>query len=66
MVLIKDMLLPYSCDKCRLKDRHHNECSVVWKRVGSYGIDYGMRKPEWCPLTEVVAYGPEGTLYKET
>lgn len=65
MVLIKDMGIPYSCDKCRLKDRQHNECSVAWKRVGSYGIGYAMNKPEWCPLTEVEQYGPEGTLYKE-
>ena len=65
MVLIKDMEIPYSCDRCRLKDRQHNECSVAWKKVGSYGIDRDFQKPKWCPLTEVVAYGPEGTFYKE-
>ena len=65
MVLIKDMLLPYTCDKCRLKDVNHNECKVVWKRVGSYGLDHEMKKPAWCPLTEVVPYGPEGILYRE-
>ena len=65
MVLIKDMQIPYSCDRCRLKDRTHKECSVVWKKTSSYGIDHSMLKPKWCPLTEVVPYGPEGTLYKE-
>lgn len=65
MVLIKDMEIPYSCDRCRLKDRHHNECSVKWKKVGSYGFDHDWKRPEWCPLVEVVPYGPEGTLYME-
>lgn len=61
MVLIKDMQIPYSCDRCRLKNRRHNECAVLWKKISSYEE----RKPSWCPLTEVVAYGPEGTFYKE-
>lgn len=65
MVLIKDMALPYSCDRCRLKDNTHNECRVSWKRVGTYGIGYTHKKPKWCPLTEVTPYGPEGTFYKE-
>lgn len=61
MVLIKDMQMPFSCDSCRLKDRHYGECRVTWKKVSSYE-EY---KPRWCPLTEVVPYGPEGTFYKE-
>ena len=65
MVLIKDMQIPFSCDRCRMKDRNHNECCVAWKKVGSYGIDHSMCRPKWCPLTEVEPYGPEGTLYKE-
>ena len=65
MVLIKDMPIPYSCDRCRLKDNTYNECKVVWKRVSAYGIGYAHNKPKWCPLTEVVPYGPEGTLYME-
>lgn len=65
MVLIKDMGMPYNCTRCRLKDAEHNECKVAWKRVGIYGIDYTTGRPKWCPLTEVVPYGPEGTLYME-
>lgn len=61
MVLIKDMMLPFSCDRCRLKDRHYGECKVKWKKIS----DYEERRPRWCPLIEVVPYGPEGTLYKE-
>ena len=61
MVLIKDMEIPFSCDRCRLNDRHYNECRVTWKKVSTYEE----HKPKWCPLTEVVAYGPEGTLYME-
>ena len=65
MVLIKDMQIPYSCDRCRLQDRTHRECCVKWKKVSAYGSDHEFKRPRWCPLTEVVAYGPEGTLYKE-
>lgn len=63
MVLIKEMTMPFSCDRCRLLDRDHNECTVKWKRISPYRNE--RRKPEWCPLTEVIPYGPEGTLYKE-
>ena len=65
MVLIKDMQIPYSCDRCRLQDRHHKECSIKWKKVAAYNIENEMHRPKWCPLTEVVPYGPEGTFYKE-
>ena len=65
MVLIKDMGMPYSCDRCRLKDTEHSECKVAWKRVGMYGVDFTTGRPAWCPLLEVETYGPEGTLYKE-
>ena len=65
MVLIKEMVVPWSCDRCRFRNDTHSECIVAWRKVGSYGINYGMRKPKWCPLTEVVPYGPEGTLYME-
>ena len=61
MVLIKDLEIPFSCDRCRLLNRHYNECRVTWKKVSNYEE----RKPKWCPLTEVVAYGPDGILYKE-
>ena len=65
MIMIKDMALPWCCDKCRFKNTTHNECVVTWRKVGSYGINFGMRKPKWCPLVEIESYGPEGTLYKE-
>ena len=65
MVLIKDMGMPFSCDRCRLKDTEHSECKVAWKRVGIYGVDYTTGRPKWCPLTEVEPYGVEGLLYKE-
>jgi len=61
MILIKDMAMPFSCDRCRLLDRHHHECRVKWKKVS----EYTDRKPAWCPLTEVEPYGIEGLLYKE-
>ena len=61
MVLIKEMELPYSCDRCRMHDLTHNECRVKWKKISLYGE----RKPKWCPLVEVEPYGPEGTLYME-
>lgn len=61
MVLIKDMALPFNCDRCRLRDTSYNECKVMWKRIS----EYTERKPAWCPLVEVEQYGPEGTLYKE-
>lgn len=48
MVLIKDMMLPFSCDRCRLKDRHYGECKVKWKKIS----DYEERRPRWCPLEE--------------
>ena len=35
MVLIKDMGMPFSCDRCRLQDRHHKECSITWKKVAA-------------------------------
>lgn len=65
MVLIKDMQLPYSCDRCRLQNRNYKECSITWKKVAAYNIENDMKRPKWCPLTEVVPYGPEGTLYME-
>ena len=65
MVLIKDMQMPFSCDRCRLKDARYHECKVAWRRISAYSEDYTMRKPKWCPLVEVETYGPEGTLYKE-
>jgi hypothetical protein len=61
MVLIKDMEMPFSCDRCRLLDRSHHECRVKWKRVS----EFVERKPKWCPLIEVEPYGPDGMLYKE-
>lgn len=61
MILIKDMQMPFSCDRCRLHDSRYNECKVKWKRISNYGE----RKPEWCPLTEVEPYGIDGLLYKE-
>lgn len=63
MVLIKDMGLPSSCATCRLHDARYYECRVMWKSVSDYHLKEC--RPKWCPLTEVVAYGPEGTLYKE-
>lgn len=65
MVLIKDMGMPYSCDRCRLRDAEHSECKVAWKRVGIYGVDYTTGRPAWCPLVEVEPYGIDGLLYKE-
>ena len=61
MVLIKDMSVPFSCDRCRLKDRRHSECTVKWKKIS----EYEERKPKWCPLTDVEPYGPDGILYRE-
>lgn len=65
MILIKDMGMPYSCDRCRLRNIEHSECCVAWKRVGIYGVDYTTGRPAWCPLTEVEPYGIDGLLYKE-
>jgi len=65
MILIKDMQMPFSCDRCRLRNAEHSECSVIWKRVGIYGVDYTSARPAWCPLTEVEPYGIDGLLYKE-
>lgn len=65
MILIKDMQMPFSCDRCRLRDAGHSECKVAWKRVGIYGVDYTTGRPAWCPLVEVEPYGIEGLLYKE-
>ena len=64
MILIKNMEMPKGCACCRLKDNHYGECNVAHKRIHTWmeRVDY---RPEWCPLTEVEAYGPEGTLYKE-
>ena len=64
MVLIKDMQIPFNCDRCRMKNEH-KECCITWKKVAAYNIVNDSRRPTWCPLTEVVPYGPEGTLYKE-
>ena len=65
MVLIKDMALPFCCERCRLKDSKYNECRVKWKRLSPYGDDFATGRPSWCPLTEVEPYGPDGVLYKE-
>ena len=62
MVLI-NMKMPSSCDSCRLHDARYHECKVMWKSVSNFHLTEC--RPKWCPLTEVVAYGPEGTLYKE-
>ena len=64
MILIKDMTMPFSCERCRFKDADHKECKVVWKRIPMQ-IGYEARKPDWCPLTDVEPYGIEGLLYKE-
>lgn len=61
MILIKDMAMPFNCDRCRLKDTRYNECRVKWKKLSLYDNN----KPKWCPLIEIEPYGPEGTLYKE-
>lgn len=63
MVLIKEMEKPKSCASCSLKDLYYGECNVKHKKNRSMIENGGM--PSWCPLTEVEAYGPEGTLYKE-
>ena len=63
MVLIKSMEKPRSCASCRLKDLYYGECNVKHKKIKVH-IESGSM-PAWCPLTEVIAYGPEGTLYKE-
>lgn len=65
MVLIKDMDMPEGCAACRLKSYQYGECNVTHKRIHTW-INRTDDKPEWCPLTEVEPYGPEGTLYKET
>lgn len=64
MVLIKDMDMPTCCPECRLKDNYYRECNVKHKKIKAW-LETDERRPEWCPLTEVEAYGPEGTLYKE-
>ena len=61
MVLIKDMILPFSCNGCRLKDERYHECKVLWKKISVYEE----RRPKWCPLVAVEPYGPDGILYKE-
>lgn len=63
MVLIKTIDMPDTCSDCRLKDMYYGECNVRHKKIKAY-VESGSR-PAWCPLKEVVTYGPEGTLYKE-
>ena len=63
MVLIRGMFKPDSCSNCRIADHTWMECKVAHKKIGAY-VD-NVELPAWCPLVEVVAYGPEGTLYKE-
>ena len=63
MVLIKDMDNPKSCSECSLKGAYYGECNAKHKRIKTYIIE--LAKPEWCPLTEVEPYGPDGVLYKE-
>lgn len=64
MILIKDMDMPEGCAGCRLKDTYYGECNVTHKRIHTW-MDKAHYKPDWCPLTEIEPYGPEGTLYKE-
>ena len=64
MILIKDMAMPTRCAECRLKDFYYAECNAKMKSIRGF-LAGGETKPEWCPLTEVESYGPEGTLYKE-
>lgn len=64
MVLIKNMEMPEGCFYCRFNDC--GACTAVheaYKQV--ILIRKGQKFPEDCPLTEVMPYGPEGTLYKE-
>ena len=65
MVLIKDMEKPKVCGDCPLfydliycnaLELHHSKLDIDWLE----GVD------SRCPIVEVVPYGPEGTLYKET
>lgn len=63
MVLIKDMDKPKSCSDCRLKDAYYGECNVKHKRIRTAIMENTL--PEWCPLTDVEPYGPDGVLYKE-
>lgn len=61
MVIIKDMDMPFNCDRCRLKDTRYHECKVKWKKLSLYDNS----RPVWCPLVEVEPYGVDGLLYKE-
>lgn len=65
MVLIKDMPMPKTCGQCRLKDYAQAICIPKGRKISRYACNFDYPKPEWCPLTEVEAYGPVGTLYKE-
>ena len=64
MVLITSMEKPNNCSGCRLKDVYWEECNVTHKKIRTW-LEVNDKLPEWCPLREVVSYGPEGTLYKE-
>ena len=64
MVLIKDMEMPKCCPGCRLKDGYYRECNVKHKKIKAW-LETNERRPDWCPLTEVAPYGPDGILYKE-
>ena len=62
--MIKEMEMPEGCAGCRLKDTYYGECDVTHRKIRTWmnRADY---KPDWCPLTEIKPFGPEGTLYKE-
>ena len=76
-ILIKGMEKPTKCEYCAMS-RYYFENGRLWcnaknKIVAEIPFEKrlldsvlsNIEIPKWCPLVEVVPYGPDGMLYKE-